>query len=47
MRSNGVQDVIFVGRVSTIPRFVVRDGEEELVNVHITELQEAWKGGQA
>lgn len=47
MRTHGVQDVIFVGRVSTMPRFVVRDGDEELVNVHITELQEAWKGGLA
>jgi phosphoribosylformylglycinamidine synthase II len=47
MRSNGVQDVIFVGRVSTIPRFIVHDGEEELINMHITELQEAWKGEQA
>jgi phosphoribosylformylglycinamidine synthase II len=47
MRTNGVQDVIYVGRVSTAPRFIVHDGDQELVNLHITELQEAWKGEQA
>lgn len=47
MRLNGVQDVIYVGHVTNTPRFIIRDGDEELVNVQVTELQEAWKGESA
>ncbi len=47
MRKHGVQDVTYVGRVSNRSRFIVRDGEEELINLHVADLQEAWKGGQA
>jgi phosphoribosylformylglycinamidine synthase II len=45
--SNGVEDLTYVGAVTTGERFIVRRGEDELINLHINELQEAWKGGQA
>jgi phosphoribosylformylglycinamidine synthase II len=47
MRFSGVQDVTYVGRVTNTPRFVIRDDEEELVNLQVTELQAAWKGERA
>jgi phosphoribosylformylglycinamidine synthase len=47
MRINGVADIIYVGTVSHTDRFIVRDGEEELINLGVSELQEAWKGGKS
>jgi phosphoribosylformylglycinamidine synthase subunit PurSL len=47
MRVNGVEDIIYVGTVSYTDRFIVRDGEEELINLGVSELQEAWKGGNS
>jgi phosphoribosylformylglycinamidine synthase len=47
MRAAGVEDLTYLGMVTNTPRFVVQDGEEELINVNVEELQEAWKGGQA
>lgn len=46
MRYSGVQDVTYVGTVSTGSEFVVKSGENELIRVSVAELQEAWKGGQ-
>jgi phosphoribosylformylglycinamidine synthase len=45
MRMHRVQDVIFVGMVTNTGQFIVRDGETELMNVSVEELQEVWKGG--
>jgi phosphoribosylformylglycinamidine synthase II len=47
MRVNGVEDIIYVGTISLTDRFIVRDGEEELINLGVSELQEAWKGGNS
>ncbi|GAC1361468.1 MAG: phosphoribosylformylglycinamidine synthase subunit PurL [Ktedonobacteraceae bacterium] len=46
MRLNGVEDVTYVGVVIHGSRFAVRDGNEELLNLDVDELQEAWKGGR-
>ncbi|MBV9259465.1 MAG: hypothetical protein JO215_15720, partial [Ktedonobacteraceae bacterium] len=47
MRTNGIEDITYVGTVSHTDRFIVRDGEEELMNLGVSELQEAWKGGKS
>jgi phosphoribosylformylglycinamidine synthase subunit PurSL len=47
MRTNGVEDVTYLGTVTHTSRFTVRAGSEELINVSVDELQEAWKGGLA
>lgn len=44
MRAHGVEDMTYVGTVSNDARFIVRDGTEELINLSVDELQEAWKG---
>jgi phosphoribosylformylglycinamidine synthase len=46
MRMHRVQDVIFVGTVTNTGQFIVHDGETELMNVSVEELQEAWKGAR-
>jgi phosphoribosylformylglycinamidine synthase len=45
IRLSGIEEVTYVGTVTHTPRFVVQDGREELMNLSIDELQEAWKGG--
>ena len=40
-------DLTYLGMVTNTPRFIVQDGDEELINVSVEELQESWKGGQA
>jgi phosphoribosylformylglycinamidine synthase subunit PurSL len=47
LRLNGVEDIVYVGIISHTDRFIVRDGEEELINLGVSELQEAWKGGKS
>jgi phosphoribosylformylglycinamidine synthase II len=47
MRRSGIEDFMYIGTVTNTERFVVRKREQELINVSISELQEAWKGGQA
>ncbi len=47
MRASGVEDMTYIGTVTNTTRFIVQDGEEELINLSVTELQEAWKGGVA
>jgi phosphoribosylformylglycinamidine synthase len=47
MRDADLRDVIYVGTITSSDRFTVRNGEEELINLGIDELQEAWKGGIA
>ncbi|EFH87734.1 phosphoribosylformylglycinamidine synthase subunit PurL [Ktedonobacter racemifer] len=47
MRAAGAADLTYLGMVTNTPRFIVQDGDEELINVSVEELQESWKGGQA
>ncbi|GHO75012.1 phosphoribosylformylglycinamidine synthase subunit PurL [Ktedonobacter sp. SOSP1-85] len=47
MRAAGAAELTYLGMVTNTPRFIVQDGDEELVNVSVEELQESWKGGQA
>lgn len=47
MRASGVEDLTYLGTVTNTPSFIIQDGDEELINVSVEELQEAWKGGQA
>ena len=45
MMASGVEDITYVGAVNNSSRFIVHSGEEEqLINVNVEELQEAWKG---
>jgi phosphoribosylformylglycinamidine synthase len=46
MRDANIRDVTYVGTITSSDRFIVRNGEEELINLGVDELQEAWKGGQ-
>jgi phosphoribosylformylglycinamidine synthase II len=46
MRDADIRDVTYVGNITSSNRFTVRNGEEELINLGVDELQEAWKGGQ-
>ncbi len=46
MRANRVEDITYVGTVTNTARFVVQHGEQELINLGIDELQDAWKGGE-
>jgi phosphoribosylformylglycinamidine synthase II len=46
MQASGVEDITYVGTVNNSSRFIIQSGEEELINVSVAELQEAWKGGQ-
>ena len=45
MRGAGVT-ITYIGAITNAARFIVQDGEEELINLHVNELQEAWKGEQ-
>jgi phosphoribosylformylglycinamidine synthase subunit PurSL len=47
MQASGVQELTYLGTVTNTSRFVVQDGTQELINVSVAELQEAWKGGLA
>ncbi len=47
MRDSGVHELTYLGTVASTDRFIVHDGEQELINVSVAELQEAWKGGLA
>jgi phosphoribosylformylglycinamidine synthase II len=43
MRGAGVA-ITYIGATTNSTRFIVQDGEEELINLHVNELQTAWKG---
>ena len=47
MRTNDIENITYLGTVSKTDRFIIQDGEEELMNLGVAELQEAWKGGNA
>ncbi|TMC24114.1 MAG: phosphoribosylformylglycinamidine synthase subunit PurL [Chloroflexi bacterium] len=47
MRTHGIEDFTYIGTVNNSSRFIVQDGDEELINLSISELQEAWKGRPA
>ncbi len=44
MRSSGINDIAYIGTVTTSERLIIQDGDNELLNLGVTELQEAWKG---
>jgi phosphoribosylformylglycinamidine (FGAM) synthase-like enzyme len=44
MRTNGIVDITYVGSVTNTSRFVVFMDDKELINLSVSELQEAWKG---
>src|SRR5262249_40059589 len=45
MGAGGVHELTYLGTVANTDRFIVQDGKQELINVSVPELQEAWKGG--
>ena len=47
LRDANVRDMTYVGAVTSNNRFIVQNGEDEIINLGVDELQEAWKGGQA
>jgi hypothetical protein len=47
MRFSGVTDVTYIGTVTNTGRFRVSDGDEEVMNVSIADLQEAFRGNRA
>ncbi|GER87946.1 phosphoribosylformylglycinamidine synthase subunit PurL [Dictyobacter vulcani] len=47
MQTNGVEELYRIGSVANNARFIIQNGEEELLNVGVDELQTSWKGGQA
>jgi phosphoribosylformylglycinamidine synthase subunit PurSL len=47
MRTNGVQDVACIGVVNDTERFLVRNADQLLIDLPVTELQSAWRGGEA
>ena len=44
MRTHTIEDITYLGSVTTSTRFIVRDDDNELINVDVAELQAAWKG---
>jgi phosphoribosylformylglycinamidine synthase subunit PurSL len=44
MRANGIDDLTYIGTVAQSDRFIIQGGGEELINLGVAELQEAWKG---
>ncbi|GCE47970.1 phosphoribosylformylglycinamidine synthase subunit II [Thermosporothrix hazakensis] len=47
LQMRGAANLTYLGRVTQDDRFVIVNGEKELINLSVEELQEAWKGGQA
>ncbi|GCE10748.1 phosphoribosylformylglycinamidine synthase subunit PurL [Tengunoibacter tsumagoiensis] len=47
MRDRQVADITYIGKVTQSSRFIANHGEDELINLSVNELQDAWKGGQA
>jgi phosphoribosylformylglycinamidine synthase len=44
MRTHSIEDVTYLGSVTTSTHFIVRDDDNELINIDVAELQAAWKG---
>jgi phosphoribosylformylglycinamidine synthase II len=38
--------ITYIGAITNSRRYIIQDGEEILINLHVNELQEAWKGEQ-
>jgi phosphoribosylformylglycinamidine synthase subunit PurSL len=47
MQALGVADFVYLGRVNETNRFLIRNGDEILIDLPVSELQEAWKGESA
>jgi phosphoribosylformylglycinamidine synthase subunit PurSL len=46
MRTQGIEDITYIGTVINNADFIVQDGDKELMKLHLDELQDAWNGGQ-
>jgi phosphoribosylformylglycinamidine synthase len=46
LRIHGIQDFACIGAVSATGCFIVRNGEQVLIDLSVARLQEAWKGGE-
>jgi phosphoribosylformylglycinamidine synthase len=46
MRTQRIEDIIYIGTVTNNADFIVQDGDKELMKLHLDELQDAWNGGQ-
>lgn len=44
MRTHSIEDVTYLGSVTNSTHVIVRDVDNELINVNVAELQAAWKG---
>ncbi len=44
LHTHGVQDFAFIGTVSETERLVVRNRQQVLIDIPVSELQEAWRG---
>jgi len=47
MQALGVADFVYLGMVNETNRFVIQNGDEILIDLPLSELQQAWKGEQA
>jgi len=47
MRANGLQDIACIGVVNESQRLLVQNADQLLIDLPVTELQSAWKGGEA
>jgi phosphoribosylformylglycinamidine synthase subunit PurSL len=47
MRANGVLDIARIGVVNESQRFLVQNAGQLLIDLPVTQLQSAWKGGEA
>jgi hypothetical protein len=47
MRANGVLDIACIGVVNESQRLLVQNADQLLIDLPVTQLQSAWKGGEA
>jgi phosphoribosylformylglycinamidine synthase len=47
LRANAVEEYYRIGTVTNTAQLVIQNGDTELLQLDIDELQSAWKGGQA
>ena len=46
-RGTTINQAPSINRGATVDRFIVRNGEQELIDIPVTQLQEAWKGEES
>ena len=47
LHANGVQDFACIGNVTGTGRFILQNDEQVLIDLPVSELQAAWRGGEA